>query len=59
MTLCFLYKNIVSSLILTNIIQGCTAATIYNIIPIYWSRHGRDRMVVGFKTSYAIIAYRH
>ena len=24
----------------------------------YWSRGGRDRMVVGFKTTYTISAYR-
>jgi hypothetical protein len=24
-----------------------------------WGRHGRDRMVVGFTTTYAIIAYHH
>ena len=24
-----------------------------------WGRHGRDRMVVGFATTYAISAYHH
>jgi len=24
-----------------------------------WGRHGRDRMVVGFTTTYAICAYHH
>jgi len=26
---------------------------------IRWDRHGRDRMVVGFITTYAISAYHH
>ena len=29
-----------------------------NII-VCWSSHGHDRMVVGFKTTYAIGAYHH
>jgi len=24
-----------------------------------WGRHGRDRMVIGFTTTYAISAYHH
>jgi hypothetical protein len=29
------------------------------ILLILWDRRGRDRMVVGFITTYAISAYRH
>jgi len=31
----------------------------YRVIKKIWSRHGRDRMVVGFKTTYAITAIYH
>jgi len=26
---------------------------------LYWGRRGRDRMVVGFMTTYAISTYQH
>ena len=32
---------------------------IYHISFTCWGRRGRDRMVVGFKTTYAISAYHH
>ena len=30
-----------------------------NIDKVEWGHHGRDRMVVGFTTTYVISAYRH
>jgi len=31
----------------------------FRLYIIFWDRRGRDRMVVGFTTEYAIIAYPH
>jgi len=30
-----------------------------NVCKWFWGRRGRDRMVVGFTTTYAISAYHH
>jgi len=41
-------------------LQGkCLKLCFSNIMPItIWGRHGRDHMIVGFNTTYAISAYR-
>jgi len=33
--------------------------SVYHDYPAYWGRCGRDRMVVGFTTTYAVSAYHH
>ena len=39
--------------------QLCETTNFCCIVLIYWGRHGCNRMVVGFATTYAIGAYHH
>ena len=32
---------------------------VLSLLPLWWGRRGRDRMVVGFTTTYAISAYHN
>ena len=55
---------IVTELVLGNLLeylQGKILHICINLFKIYYSlgRRGRDRMVVGFLTTYAISAYHH